>query len=137
VLDPGGAVQHLEGVSCSRDARARLRELVTSLDKTKGAALRARDADGLLDGWSPLFDARWSLVDHFESDGKRFVIAAENWPRANGKPLTRREAQVSAYFVRGFTSKEIAYELGIADSTVRVLLSRVRRRHQDASKPME
>jgi DNA-binding CsgD family transcriptional regulator len=38
--------------------------------------------------------------------------------------LTDRERQVVLCAIRGFTNKEIAYELGLADSTVRVLMAR-------------
>jgi len=74
-------------------------------------------------------DARFSLIDRFESDGRRYVIACENAP-ANGGParLTARERQVVALYRLGADAKLIAYELGLAHATVRVLLSRAARR---------
>jgi DNA-binding NarL/FixJ family response regulator len=67
----------------------------------------------------------WTLVDCVESDGKRYVVARENAPKAKPIPeLTERETQVVALANLGRHNKLIAYELGIADSTVRVLLSR-------------
>jgi DNA-binding CsgD family transcriptional regulator len=44
--------------------------------------------------------------------------------------LSARERQVAHLFARDCSTKVIAYELGIADSTVRVLLRRVRLRFQ-------
>jgi DNA-binding CsgD family transcriptional regulator len=68
---------------------------------------------------------RWSLVDQFERDGRRYIVAHENVPRARGPvALTEREKQILAYAVLGHHNKLIAYELGIADSTVRVLMAR-------------
>jgi DNA-binding CsgD family transcriptional regulator len=73
--------------------------------------------------------ARWSLVDELESDGKRYVVARENEPHAlHLSTLSKRERQIVGYVVLGHTTKLIAYELGIADSTVRVLLGRAMRR---------
>jgi DNA-binding CsgD family transcriptional regulator len=42
------------------------------------------------------------------------------------RPLSPRERQVVAFARLGRSSKSIAYELGLADSTVRVLLRRAR-----------
>ncbi len=69
--------------------------------------------------------AKWSLVDRIELDGRRYVLARENSPRAQGPDaLSGRERQVLAYAKLGHHNKLIAYELGVADSTVRVLLAR-------------
>jgi two-component system response regulator DesR len=43
-------------------------------------------------------------------------------------PLTPREEQVIGLIDRGMTSKEVAYELGVSDATVRVLISRALRK---------
>ena len=58
-----------------------------------------------------------------EGDG----FAARALPRSLGR-LTTREAEVLKHAMGGRTSKAIAYELQIADSTVRVLLWRAARR---------
>jgi DNA-binding CsgD family transcriptional regulator len=72
-----------------------------------------------------LVDGRWTLVDHYESEGKRYVVARENAPKPPGPPrLSQREQQVVALAVLGRTNKLIAYELGLAASTVRVLMAR-------------
>lgn len=44
--------------------------------------------------------------------------------------LTRREGQVLALAQRGKSNKEIASELGIAHSTVRVLMARTCAKHK-------
>ena len=54
-----------------------------------------------------------------------YVVARENQAAVGGLPgLTERERQVVAFLALGRSTKEIAYTLGISDSTTRVLLSR-------------
>ena len=64
--------------------------------------------------------AGWSYLDDFESGGRRFVIAM----RKEVDVLTERERQILAHAALGLHDKAIAYELGLADATVRVLLHR-------------
>ena len=40
------------------------------------------------------------------------------------RPLSPRESQIVALLDQGHTPKEVAFELGIANATVRVLISR-------------
>jgi DNA-binding NarL/FixJ family response regulator len=68
-------------------------------------------------------------MDRFESDGRRYVVARENQlATAPHARLTAREGQIVALYRLGSDPKMIAYELGLADATVRVLLSRAARR---------
>ena len=74
---------------------------------------------------------RWSLVEHFERDGRRYYLAHRNEPEVRSvKGLTARERQVLAYAQLGNSNKLIAYSLGISISTVSTLLSRARRKVQ-------
>jgi DNA-binding NarL/FixJ family response regulator len=43
-------------------------------------------------------------------------------------PLSPREGQVLGLIDGGMTSKEVAFELGVSDATVRVLISRALRK---------
>ena len=89
---------------------------------------RARHEQAASEGskaWKGLVDARWTLVEQFESDGKRYIVARENAPSPPGlSALTLRERQVIGYAALGHDNKAIAYELGIAHSTVKVLMAR-------------
>ena len=59
----------------------------------------------------------------------RYVVACENAPAKDGPArLTARERQVVALYRLGADAKLIAYELGLAHATVRVLLSRAAHR---------
>lgn len=78
-----------------------------------------------IDDWKGLVSGRWSLLDRFERDGRRYVVAQENMPYAPGPDaLSTRETQVLGYAALGHHNKLIAYDLGISHSTVRVLMAR-------------
>jgi DNA-binding NarL/FixJ family response regulator len=71
--------------------------------------------------------AKWTLLDQFERDGKRYLIAVREEPASDGLALlSSRERQVVTYAARGMPNKVVGSELGIATSTVGVLLSRAR-----------
>jgi DNA-binding CsgD family transcriptional regulator len=128
VFNASAKLLHAEGDATTREARAALTRAVVSLDRARGRQRRT-DPDGALEAWKGLVDARWSLVDQFENDGKRFIVARENEPISPPLPaLSKRERQIVGYLAIGHTSKLIAYELGISDSTVRVLIHRAMRR---------
>lgn len=129
VLTPDGTLQHVEpnrGVEAARDE---LRQATRDFELARTSEMRA-DIDGATRRWRPLVGSRWTLIDEFDSDGRRFVIAAENAPptRADRRDLSEREHQVLTQAHLGHSVKEIAYELGLADATVRVLLHRAVRK---------
>ncbi len=124
ILDPQGTVQHAVGPAKHGDARELLREAAVRIDRARGA-LRHNDAERALELWRALVDGRWTLVDRFDSDGRRFVVAVKNAPRLT-KPLrlTQRERQVVTLAAAGHANKLIAYELGISMGNVAATLSR-------------
>src|SRR3954469_23827982 len=76
-------------------------------------------AGGATTLWRDLLSGRWSIIRHFERNGRRFLLARRNDPRAPGfAPLTSQERQIAGYAALGHSSKLIAYELGLAPSTV-------------------
>jgi DNA-binding NarL/FixJ family response regulator len=106
-------------------AREELRRAVAELERTRGDG----DTVPTIAEWTGLVAARWTVVEHFESDGQRYLLARRNDPAVHGlSVLTERERQVASFAVLGHSSKLIAYELGLADSTVRVLLHRACRK---------
>ncbi|HTQ06766.1 MAG TPA: helix-turn-helix transcriptional regulator [Polyangiaceae bacterium] len=124
VFDPNGVLEHAEGAAKTPEAREALRQAVVTMERARGAE-RRENPDRALGQWRALVDGQWSLVDQIEVDGRRYVVARENEPRASGlEALTERERQVVGYAQLGHHNKLIAYELGIAHSTVRVLISR-------------
>jgi len=130
IIDPNGRVHDANGPAREAPAREALRRAVVTLEKLRGPR-RFADPDDALRDWKALVMGRWSLVDHMEHDGHRYVVARENEPTAGGPAaLTGRERQVIGYARLGHHNKLIAYELGISHSTVRVLLARAAKRLQ-------
>jgi len=124
VLTPSGALVHAEGEAKDASARERLRRAVVAVERARGGMRRTGLVDAV-EQWKGLVSARWTLVDRFESDGRRYVVAKDNAPNAVSiEQLSVRERQVLAYARMGHTNKLIAYELGLAPSTVRVLIAR-------------
>jgi DNA-binding CsgD family transcriptional regulator len=130
VLRPDGKLEHAEEPAKALPARESLRRAVLAFDRARGE-LRRRDPEEAVAIWRALVAGRWSLVDHFDSDGRRFVVAHRNDatpPDARG--LTLRERQAIAYAAIGHSNKQIAYELGLSASTVAGYLSRARAKLQ-------
>lgn len=65
----------------------------------------------------------WVITDHFQGEGRRFLIAQRCRP-GDGRALSERERQVLALALQGHSNKFIAYELGLTSSTVATHLRR-------------
>lgn len=118
IVRPDGHVEHASEGAKSTSARASLRNAARAMDKAR-SALRRRDPDEALWLWRGLVAGRWSLVDKFDSDGRRYLVAHRNDARARAlAALTPRERQVTEYLALGHSNKLIAYELGLSESTV-------------------
>jgi len=79
-----------------------------------------------LQGWRAQIGEGWILVDTFERDGRRYVLAVQSceFSMPGFELLSVRERQVLRQASLGRHNKAIAYEMGLAHSTVRVLLAR-------------
>lgn len=128
ILSLDGAVEHATGAARTKDAREALRRSVVAVVAARRRT-RLDDPEKAVATWKALVDARWSLVDHFERGGSRYMVAHRNdCQPAPFALLTERERQVVALAAMGHSNKVIAYDLGIATSTVGVLMSRALRR---------
>lgn len=124
ILTPSGQIAHAVGAATTTLARASLREAARVIERSRGS-MRRRDPARALAAWTGLVAARWTLLDHFDSNGKRYVLARQNdVALRNARSLTDRESQAVGYAALGHTNKLIAYEMGISASTVGVLLHR-------------
>jgi DNA-binding NarL/FixJ family response regulator len=75
--------------------------------------------------WDGLVTGHWSLVDRFDGDGRRHLLLRRNSPEdRTSRALTPRETSVVDYAVLGQSNKQMAYELGLSQSTVSDCLSR-------------
>ena len=123
LLDPSRfLVSHATGDAKDAAASRLIREAAIQHDKARGK-LRDSDPERALSMWEGLVRGRWSLVDWFDTDGRRFVLAKPNAPDV-GDPrgLTEREHQVATYASLGETHKIIGYRLGLSRSRVSSLL---------------
>ena len=100
---------------------------VKDIDRARGK-LRRLSPDESVAAWRALVDGRWSLVDHVERDGKRFVLAHRNEAPSTIASLATREAQVASLAALAHSDKYIGYELGIERSTVATHLRRALRK---------
>jgi DNA-binding CsgD family transcriptional regulator len=126
VLDPGGQLLHAEEGAASGESRAALALAVRRIDR---ARLRRTAPDEAVALWRGLVSGRWSLVDHVDSDGRRFVFARRNPPDVRAwSSLTEREKQIVAYAAHGHSQKLIAYALGVSRSNVAAHLGSVARK---------
>jgi DNA-binding NarL/FixJ family response regulator len=128
ILESNGSIAHAVGSATVREARAALAAAARNLERLRGPS-RRRDPEKAARDWRTLVHGEWSMVDHFDADGRRYVLAQSNEPSlAPVELLSQRERQVVALAAIGHANKMIGYELGIAVSTVGVLLGRAARK---------
>jgi DNA-binding CsgD family transcriptional regulator len=130
VLTPAGRVEHASARATSSVARESLKASVLAMERARGP-LRRRDPLEAVEVWRGLVAGLWSLVDHFDTDGRRYLVAHRNDATApDPRGLTERERQIAAYAELGQSNKLIAYQLGLSTSTVAVHLARARAKLQ-------
>ena len=96
VLDSGGKIHDARAQATSVGARELLREAVRRIESARTTQGRS-DPDAAMESWEGLVDGRWSLVDRFDTDGKRFVVAVKNDPaHPDPRGLTPREREVAS-----------------------------------------
>lgn len=72
---------------------------------------RARGDQEAVASWGDTLRGGWMVLDHVDTDGKRFVLVRR-------VPLADREREVVRRVERGLSNKEIAFELALAEPTV-------------------
>lgn len=128
ILDGAGNLREAREGAEHPAARDALRTAVRRLDQLRTRQGRS-NPDQALEAWEGLVQGRWSLVDHFDSDGCRYVLAIRNDPRyPDPRGLTMRERQVAEFLGQGHSCKEIGYALGLTRAAVTNCTSRARRK---------
>lgn len=118
--DSGDVIHVREGAQLDPRLDA-LRHAARSVVRSKVEA--DGDATGMasLALWQVLFARTFSVVDVFDRDGRRYLVANRNRPKPRVPlvaTLTTREQEVVALVARGHSNKLIAYELDIGPSAV-------------------
>lgn len=117
---PDGTIVEAKGPAQPRSVRERLTKDIRAIQ-----TVRAHESSESAQRWLPRLQGRWTVVEGDGNDGQRYLLARENLSAVPAlSQLTERELQVVATLSLGRTIKETAYDLGISDSTVRVLLTR-------------
>jgi len=118
ILRPDGAVENAQGEATKPSAHGLLRAMTLAMERARGP-LRRRDVDQAVSMWTALVAGRWTLVEHFDRGGRRYLVARRNEPGGEGPlSLTERERQVAGFAARGHGIKLIAYELGLSSGSV-------------------
>lgn len=116
---------HASGTAQGCDALAAIRKAAIQIDRAR-RRLRQGEVDEALNLWEEVMRGRWSMVDWFDTDGRRFILALPNAQHVHDpRGLTEREYQVAAQASTGDSCKLIAYRLGLSRSRVSALLHRV------------
>jgi DNA-binding NarL/FixJ family response regulator len=123
VLDPHSfriieAVGRGQGESAAECLRRGARRIDSARRKSG-----QQDYEEALRTWRALVCGRWSLVDWFDADQRRFLLGLANPPEVRDpRGLTEQECQVVEYAAHGETNKLIAYRLGLSQARVSALL---------------
>lgn len=119
LLDPSGKIHDAtEPVAGDRSAQAALVGAVAAMEQARSHAVRS-SPDLALALWKGLVAGEWSLVDHWESGGRRYLAAYRNRPELRDpRALTATECATLKYLSLGATNKDIAFALGLPAGTV-------------------
>ncbi|MGA9601755.1 MAG: LuxR C-terminal-related transcriptional regulator [Methylocystis sp.] len=125
VFDPRAYLHDARGEAVDTKAREALRRAVRRIEQSR-TTTGDDNPDAALDNWEGLVDGRWSLIDHFDTDGKRFVVAIKNDPaHPDPRGLTQGERQIADYIGAGYATKQIAYALGVSNAAVTNAAARI------------
>jgi DNA-binding CsgD family transcriptional regulator len=125
VLSARGQLLHVSENHVGEDGQRRSKSASAECEGAGARVLRARSIGRLGDHeqavgiWRALLAGRWTVVDHRDRDGKRFLLAVANTPREQGLlSLSARERQILSRVTLAHPLKLVAYELGLSPSTV-------------------
>jgi DNA-binding NarL/FixJ family response regulator len=129
ILAPDGSVVHAESeLREDSTAREKLTLAVRDVERARTTQKR-RDPERALELWHGLIAGRWSLVDHWEANGCRYVAAYRNQPDMHDpRGFTSLERVVLPYAALGASNKEIAFALGLSTLSVGTAVGRLVRK---------
>ena len=126
LLDPSGKFHDVEGtLKDDTSARGVLIEAVKAMEHARGADMRASPARAL-ELWQGLVGGEWSLVEHWESAGRRYLAAYQNRPELRDpRGLNPLERSILKYLALGGTNKDIMFALGLPSGTVSAAVTQI------------
>jgi DNA-binding NarL/FixJ family response regulator len=131
VLSSEGQLLDADDAASEPETRRRLTDAIVRMDRARCRRRRCSPGEAL-ELWQALVDGQYSLVESFDRDGRRLILAVR--VRSDIRALTPREIAVVRLAVQGLSNKKIAGRLGIATSTVSVHLRRALRKLGCASR---
>lgn len=119
LLDPSGKLHDAtSSVAHDRTAQAVLVRAVAAMEEARSGAVRS-SPERALALWQGLVAGEWSLVEHWESGGRRYLAAYRNRPELRDpRALTPTESSMLTYLALGATNKDIEFALGLPAGTV-------------------
>jgi DNA-binding CsgD family transcriptional regulator len=104
----------------------RVRDAVIEAERRRRSTEEDAEARAL---FLAIVEGRCTVVDRFEGDGRRFLVAREN-PREcrRSRSLSRREREIFCLTIEGRSVKSIAFELGVTPATAAAYLACARRK---------
>lgn len=126
LLDPSGKLQDASDFLAGEpSAQAVLVRAVAAMEKARSEAMRG-SPERAFALWQGLVAGEWSLVDHWESGGRRYLAAYRNRPELRDpRALTPRECATLKYLALGASNKDIAFALGLPAGTVSSSVTKV------------
>lgn len=119
LLLPSGKLEDADpALKDDASARGVLVRAVKAMEQARSSATRS-SPERALELWQGLVAGEWSLVDQWESDGRRYLAAYRNRPALRDpRALTTAEQAILKYLALGATNKDIMYALGLPAGTV-------------------
>lgn len=128
IFTADGRIAHAEGAGSKRVVRERLRAAVLRREKAR-TKLRSREPGDAIELFEGLIDGQFTVVDRFDNDGRRFLVAFENPPEiAVVRALTAREREILYRAIEGEPLKRIAHDLGITPGAASAYLVAARKK---------
>lgn len=126
LLDPSGRLQDAtKSIASDETAQAVLVRAVEAMEQARSAQVRA-SPERALALWQGLVAGEWSLVENWESDGRRYLAAYRNRPEIRDpRALTPTECSILKYLALGATNKDVSFALGLPAGTVSSSVSQI------------
>ncbi len=120
-LSPTGKVH--EATGAARDHLGALSLRARAIESARTRKGRS-DVDSALSLWQGLIAGRWSLIERFDHDGRRYLVAKRNAPELGDMlRLSESETRVLKLCSLGHSQKYVAYTLGLSAAMVSTHLS--------------